>query len=250
MPIALNPDGAYSVGVKIGRRSLDVLAIDFIGKVLHRITDPYTYPDPEFVLPRIEANVASVLEILSAAQRQRVLGIGVAAPYGIGDRSQELSGPPEVMAKWGGIDLRRQIAARQQLPVWFEHDAKAACVADLVLHRDGARFDSYLYIFIGTIIGGAAVLDGVLYRGHFGYAGAVGPMPVPSSFDPKAVGSGRLTVPLLRCASRYLLDERLREIGLEPHTAVPSSRQEKPSAAAAAGGRRHRRLGRCLGGRR
>ena len=111
----------------------------------------------------------------------RVVGIGVAAPYGIGDWPQELGGAPEVLGKWKGIDIRRHIAASQQLPVWFEHEATAACLADLVLHDDGSRFDNYLYIFIGTIIGGGVVLDGALYRGPFDYAGAVGPMPIPSS---------------------------------------------------------------------
>ena len=228
MPIALNPDGAYSIGIKIGRRSLDVLVVDFVGNVLQQITDRYTYPDPEFVLPRVEANVATVLSVLSDAQHQRVVGIGVAAPYGIGDRSQELSGPSEILQQWQGIDLRQQIATHQDLPVWFEHDAKAACIADLILHSDGSRLDNYLYIFIGTIIGGAAVLDGVLFRGPFGYAGAVGPMLIPSSFDPKTNGADRTMVPLLRCASRYLLDEQLEQLGLEPHSAVPTSRQGKP----------------------
>ena len=29
--LALNADGAYSVGVKVGRRGIDVVAIDFVG---------------------------------------------------------------------------------------------------------------------------------------------------------------------------------------------------------------------------
>ena len=31
VPMALNPDGAFSIGIKIGRRSLDVLLVDFTG---------------------------------------------------------------------------------------------------------------------------------------------------------------------------------------------------------------------------
>ena len=33
VPMALNPDGAFSIGIKIGRRSLDMLLLDFTGQV-------------------------------------------------------------------------------------------------------------------------------------------------------------------------------------------------------------------------
>ena len=36
VPIALNPDGAFTLGIKVGRRSLDVLAMDFVGQVRYR----------------------------------------------------------------------------------------------------------------------------------------------------------------------------------------------------------------------
>ena len=84
VPIALNPGGAYSIGVKIGRRSLDVLLVDFLGKVLNHVSDRYAYPDPELVLPNVEKYVGDTMASLSASQRRRVVGIGVAAPYSMG----------------------------------------------------------------------------------------------------------------------------------------------------------------------
>src|SRR6185295_12238724 len=32
VPLSLDPDGAYAIGVKVGRRSLDVLLVDFTGQ--------------------------------------------------------------------------------------------------------------------------------------------------------------------------------------------------------------------------
>jgi len=37
VPMALNPDGAFSIGIKIGRRSLDVLLLDFTAQVRERL---------------------------------------------------------------------------------------------------------------------------------------------------------------------------------------------------------------------
>jgi len=228
VPISLNPSGAYSVGVKIGRRSLDVLVVDFVGNILRQVTERYDYPDPHKVLPQVHADVAKALQFLKAEQRERVVGIGVAAPYGLGDWPRELHGPPAVLAEWRDIDLRRQIADNQQLPVWLEHDAKSACLADLLLHGDVSRFNNYLYIFVGTIIGGATVLDGLLFRGPSGFSGAVGPTPIPASFAPKSTTRKTPTVPLLQCASRYLLDERLIELGFDSQAVVPLSGDDEP----------------------
>ena len=36
VPMALNPDGAFSIGIKIGRRSMDELLVDFSGQVRER----------------------------------------------------------------------------------------------------------------------------------------------------------------------------------------------------------------------
>src|SRR5438105_9098417 len=47
VPMALNPDGAFSIGIKIGRRSLDMLLVDFTGQVRERVSLDYPFPDPD-----------------------------------------------------------------------------------------------------------------------------------------------------------------------------------------------------------
>ena len=89
VPIALNPDGAYSIGVKIGRRSLDVLLVDFVGTVLDHVSERYANPDPDYVFPRVGERVAGAMAALDTAQQRRMVGVGVAAPTksGAGSRS-------------------------------------------------------------------------------------------------------------------------------------------------------------------
>jgi len=210
VPISLNPDGAYSIGVKIGRRSLDVLMIDFLGKVLNQVNHPYSYPDPDQVFDRIECDIKAVKQKLSAGQRKRLVGIGIAAPYYLGGWQQEIGAPADILARWQDIDIQQRIAAAQELPVWFANDATAACIAELVFGH-GVRFRSYLYVFIGTFIGGGVVLNNTLYTGVNDNAGALGPMPMPERFN----GDRARPVQLINCASRYLLEDRLRTWGLD-----------------------------------
>ncbi|MHA1571261.1 MAG: winged helix-turn-helix domain-containing protein, partial [Alphaproteobacteria bacterium] len=44
--LALNPDGAYAIGVKVGRRGIDIVAIDFVGDLALDYHSATTDPDP------------------------------------------------------------------------------------------------------------------------------------------------------------------------------------------------------------
>lgn len=208
VPISLNPKGAYSIGVKIGRRSLDVILIDFQGQVLKASHHTYTYPDPEWIFKQIEQDIAAIRQQASPLQQQKLVGIGVVSPTWLGGWQQEMNAPVEILQRWNDINIQQQLAAQQNLHVWYSNDATGACIAELVFGH-GARFAAYLYIFIGTFIGGGVVLNNTLYAGLHGNAGALGPMPVVTQDSHKPVQ-------LLTCASRYLLENKWLAQGLDP----------------------------------
>ena len=218
VPITLNPEGAYSIGIKIGRRSVDVLIIDFVGQVLERRNHPYSYPDPDRVFPAIDRSIVELTETLSVTQRNRIVGIGIAAPYSLGGWQQETGAPGEVLARWNDIDIRQQVRDRQQLPVWFANDATAACIAELEF--GSTRLLNYLYIFLGTFIGGGVVLNGTLHAGSYDNAGALGSMPVPVAYADSEPSNGQVCTQLINCASRYLLERRLQAAGFEPESVI------------------------------
>ena len=176
VPLALNPDGAFAIGIKIGRRSADWLLVDFTGRVRQRIVLDYPFPDAERLLPAIEANLNTLLDGLGAL-RERVVGVGVAAPFQLGGWHRML-GLTETQANaWNHIDLGARVQAMTALPVSFAKDTSAACVAEL-LQGKGREIPSFLYLFLDTFIGGGLVLHSHLHRGQNGNAGAVASLPL------------------------------------------------------------------------
>ena len=79
IPMALNPDGAFSLGIKIGRRSADLLLVDFTGAVRRREVLRYDFPDAQKLLPTIRSHMRSVQDGLGALD-VRLVGVGLAAP--------------------------------------------------------------------------------------------------------------------------------------------------------------------------
>lgn len=205
VPMALNPDGGFSIGIKIGRRSLDLLLVDFCGQVRERQTLRYDFPDPATLFDAIRERLALLRASLAPVLRSRLHGIGVAAPLSLDGWQALLGVAPDQAARWAGIDIRARVEAMVGgLPVRFVKDTAAACVAELVMGH-GRRIDSYLYIFLDTFIGGALVLDGQLRAGPHGNAGAVG------SMQAGAAAPGQL----LGAASLFKLEARFRAAGLD-----------------------------------
>jgi len=229
VPLSLNPDGAFAIGIKVGRRSIDVLLVDFTGAVRRRWTLDYRYPDPAQLLAEIGARLDEIRRSLSPAQHERVQGVGIAAPLSLGGWQTLLDMPPEVATHWPGIDLRAEVAALTELPVTLLKDTAAACVAELVAGR-GRSIQSFLYIFVDTFIGGGLVLDSHLRAGLHGNAGAIGSLPLSLAAGRSFGGGGHAADPglpappqLLSVASLLNLELLYQAAGLDI-TAVADAR--------------------------
>ncbi len=215
VPMALNPDGGFSVGIKIGRRSMDMLLVDFCGQVRERVSLGYMFPDPDTLFAEIDKRLQALFKTLPPKQRARLHGVGIAAPLSLGGWQTLLGIAPEQAAKWADIDIRERVRAMTELPVEFVKDTAAACVAELVAGR-GRSIKSFLYIFVDTFIGGGLVLDSQLRSGLHGNAGAVGSMPLGLS---RPDGAAR-PEQLLSLASLFNLEARFRQQGLDESAAT------------------------------
>ena len=213
VPLGLNPDGAFSVGVKVGRRSLDVLLIDFEGRVRERSTRDYAFPDPDLVLSEIGLRVQGLTRRLGPAGCERLQGIGIAAPLSMGGWQQLLGFPATLAAAWERTDLPAEVERLTGLPVELLKDTAAACVAELVAGR-GRSVKSFLYVFVDTFIGGGLVIDSHLRAGLHGNAGAIGSLPLGLA----APGShpGAPPAQLLSVASLMTLEAQYSAAGLDP----------------------------------
>ena len=208
VPMALNPDGAFSIGIKIGRRGMDMVLVDFTGQVRERLVQAYAFPDPQTLFGEIAEGLAQLRERLGPARSRVLHGVGVAAPLSLGGWESLLGVSADAAQAWALIDIRARVAALTELPVVFVKDTAAACVAELVAGR-GRSMRSYLYIFVDTFIGGGLVLDSHLRGGINGNAGAVGSLALGAN------GGDGLPRQLLSVASLFDLEARWREAGLD-----------------------------------
>lgn len=220
VPLALNPDGAFSVGIKIGRRSTDWLLVDFTGQVRQRLSLAYAFPDADTLLPVIGQNLLTLREQLGALA-PRLVGVGVAAPFLLGGWHRMLGLSAQQSDRWNRIDLSAEVQAMTELPVSFAKDTSAACVAELVSGR-GRDLKSFLYLFVDTFVGGGLVINSQLHAGIHNNAGAVASLPLQVAQAPDTPPQ------LISQASLWELEQCFKTRGLDPTAAYDERAMQPP----------------------
>ncbi|MBO0750495.1 MAG: ROK family transcriptional regulator [Bradyrhizobiaceae bacterium] len=209
VPYSLNPDGAFGLGLMIGRRSSDLVLMDFTGGIRARRRTIYAVPVPEDIVGFAEREIPRLLAESPEAAHDRISGIGVAMPFELWNWEADLQTPAGVLATWRHVDVAAELSCRfARWPVRVCNDATSACAAELNFGA-GAAYRDFAYFYIGTFIGGGIALNGSVFPGRSGNAGALGSMPIM-----RREGNGEASLQqLIRTASIYRLERRLIAAG-------------------------------------
>lgn len=204
IPMSLNPNGAFFIGLKIGRRSAELVLIDFLGTIRAMLQHSYPYPTPQDTVRFVVDGIGKVTAELAADQAERIAGLGIAMPFQLWNWADAAGAPPGAMDAWRHTDIRADIARQCAFPVYLQNDATAACGAELVFGNPPPPA-TFVYFYVGAFVGGGIAIDGRLHAGRSGNAGALGSMPVPA-----AQGG---SVQLIDVASVAALEKALVEEG-------------------------------------
>ena len=207
VPMMLSPDGVLSFGLKLGRRSADLLLMDFTGKVRQHRHSSYLNPVPEDVFAFLRDSISDITAGLSPQEATRICGLGVAAPFELWNMRDLTGRDADNYTLWKDIRISDEVARFSALPVLLVNDSTAACQAEQVFGR-GKEFRDYAYFFVGAYVGGGVVLNHSVFEGGQGNAGALGSL--------RSIGPHGESKQLIDIASIHLLEARLREVDLDP----------------------------------
>lgn len=103
-----------------------------------------------------------------------VEAVGIGFPACIEWESGIVAHPPNI-PWWPNqpFPLRTELSERLSLPVMLDNDANVAAHAECLLGY-GRRWPWFLFVTLGTGVGGAIVADGHVFRGERGFAGELG----------------------------------------------------------------------------
>lgn len=158
---------SYALGIDLGGTNIKALAVTARGRVLAEMNTPTEDAGNRRWIARVKHVRVAVREQLGEEPRW----IGVAAP-GLAARDQRsIASMPGRLPGLEGLDWQEAFRAGHAVPVL--NDAHAALLGEV--WRGAARGrENALLLTLGTGVGGAALIDGRLLRGHLGRAGHFG----------------------------------------------------------------------------
>ena len=162
--------------VDIGGTKIAVGMVNEAGQVLAR-AECSTAPErgPADALARIATMLRET--VAHAGGELRGIGVGCTGPV---NPLAGTIGNVEFLPGWEGVNLVSELSRTFNVPAAMENDADAAALGEAAWGAGrGAR--SFVYVTVGTGIGGGLVFDGQLYRGVDGAHPEIGHHVVDAS---------------------------------------------------------------------
>ncbi len=134
---------------------------------------------------------------------------------------------PHTLPGWDGGNLIEALSAELELPVWLENDADSAAYGEYHFGA-GEKAARLVMLTFGTGVGGAAVIEGKIYRGAGGGHPELGHLPVSNDGPPCYCGRNGCVESI---ASGPAIAKAALELGFVSVEAVFAAERDNVSAS-------------------
>ncbi len=193
----------YAIGIDLGGTYIKSAIVDSKGKILnHYKTETYSEVSPKKVLSQIEKCIDHLITDFD----KKIAGIGIGAP---GIVTNGVMKYPPNFKGWKEVNLAKHFAKKYKMETIADNDANCAGLAELKFGH-GSKHKNFIFLTLGTGIGGAMIIDGKMYRGEQNGAGEFGMTTIDYS-GPICLGGNRGSIEA-HIGRNYFLKQHNKEI--------------------------------------
>lgn len=169
--LAVNPKGAFMLGINIELESIEVGVVDLNGNVLMKeIGDVDLSRPPNEVMDRVVHMVNNIRHKLGELSH-RILGAGVSIPGIVEWPQGRLVMIPQF--HWQNVEVRAYLEERIGMTVIVDNQVKAILLGES-LYGSAVGVANAACIYVGSGVGGAFMDKGEVIRGFKNIAGEIG----------------------------------------------------------------------------
>jgi len=212
MLLALNPEGAFVVGVNLSITELSVVIVNFEGVVVASYTqslEPIQHSVSEIAASVVGAVQACIWEANFA--KEQVSGVGIGLPGLVDPDSGDIRFLPNY--GWQNVNLKELVQSQLNHPCYIDNSSNTLALAEQWF-GEGKGVDNFLVVTIENGVGLGAVINGRIYRGQEGIAGEFGHITInPDGPECRCGKKGCVEayagkIAIMRDARQAVLDEQ------------------------------------------
>lgn len=171
--LALNPDGAYAIGVDLGATRLRTVLVDLAGQLRSSSDTKLIAPDnSKKILRQITRSIRHTVERAKLRSCRWVIGIGFACP-GFLDRQTGIAQEAVNIPGWKNVPVSQYLGKEFSVPVSLEESSRAMALGELWFGL-GRQTKDFISLDLGFGIGVGIVTDGRLHHGVSESGGEIG----------------------------------------------------------------------------
>jgi predicted NBD/HSP70 family sugar kinase len=168
--LVFNARAGFFQTVDIGGTEINFALGDLSGTIIATLTlkNPCRHWDE-----LVELVSMGIRKLISKSNTspEKVKGIAIGAQGVVDIERGTVTSAPNVEDP-GEYPLKAQLEKHISIPIWVENDVNLGAIGEF--WQRGKKNKNLIYISLGTVIGGAIIIDGHLYRGNNYYAGEIG----------------------------------------------------------------------------
>ena len=175
MPLTLDPNGGFAIGLEINVDYVSAILVDFSGQMRRKLYRSVNANMPQHEILMTAVRMATTLVDLGRGQDLPFLGMGIGLPGVVDSKAGKLIFAPNL--DWRDLDIGRLFFNEFNAPVLVENEANCAALGE---YRYGATrgVDNLIYLSAGIGLGGGILIDGEIFHGSQGFAGEIGHMQI------------------------------------------------------------------------
>jgi glucokinase-like ROK family protein len=172
MLLALNPHGAFVVGVNLSISEISVVIVNFEGTVVASSTHTLA-AERDSVEDITNSITAAVQACIWKANfsREQIAGVGIGIPGLVNPHSGNIRFLPNF--GWENVNLKNLVQSKLNHPCYVDNSSNTLALAEQWF-GEGKGVDHFLVVTIENGVGLGAVINGRIYRGEEGVAGEFG----------------------------------------------------------------------------
>ncbi len=193
----------YVIGIDLGGTYIKSAIIDSKGKIIkHFKIESLSHISSQKVIKQIEF----CIDELKSGLKYKISGIGIGAPGVV--TGGVVKYPPNFKG-WKEVNLKKHFEKKYKLETEVDNDANCAGLAELKFGI-GKKYKNFLFLTLGTGVGGAMIIDGKIYRGEQNGAGEFGMMTIDYK-GPGCLGGNQGSIEA-HIGRNYFLEQNKKEI--------------------------------------
>jgi transcriptional regulator of PTS gene len=176
MLLALNPEGAFVVGVNLSNSKLSVVIVNFEGTIVASHAHPLApiHHSVSEIANRVAGAVQACIWEANFAKEQ-ISGVGIGIPGLVDPDSGNIRFLPNY--GWENVNIKELVQNKLNHPCYIDNSSNTLALAEQWF-GEGKGIDNFLVVTIENGIGLGAVINGRIYRGQEGIAGEFGHMTI------------------------------------------------------------------------